>query len=34
MYLVALADHMDIDLQQTVSEKLAKNLNKYPVAEK
>ncbi|MEB7772850.1 nucleotide pyrophosphohydrolase [Kurthia gibsonii] len=34
IYLVALADHMDIDLQQAVSEKLAKNIIKYPVPEK
>ena len=34
IYLVALADHMDIDLQQAVSEKLTKNLIKYPVPEK
>ncbi|MBQ0138161.1 MAG: nucleotide pyrophosphohydrolase [Kurthia sp.] len=34
IYLVALADHMDIDLQEAVTEKLKINLNKYPVPEK
>lgn len=34
IYLVALADHMDIDLEQAISEKLTKNLIKYPVPEK
>lgn len=34
IYLVALADHMDIDLQQAVTEKLQLNLIKYPVPQK
>lgn len=34
IYLVALADHMDIDLQKAVTEKLEINLSKYPVPEK
>lgn len=34
IYLVALADHMDIDLTQAVSEKLQINTRKYPVPEK
>lgn len=34
IYLVALADHMDIDLQKAVTEKLKKNLIKYPLPEK
>lgn len=34
VYLVALADRMNIDLPQAVTEKLEINLNKYPVPEK
>lgn len=34
IYLVALADHMDIDLPEAVTEKLQKNLIKYPLPEK
>lgn len=34
IYLVALADHMQIDLSEAVTEKLQKNLHKYPVPEK
>lgn len=34
IYLVALADHMDINLPEAVTEKLKINLVKYPVPEK
>ncbi|VEI05715.1 MazG nucleotide pyrophosphohydrolase domain [Kurthia zopfii] len=34
VYLVALADHMEIDLEKAISEKLIKNAIKYPVPEK
>lgn len=34
IYLVALADHMKVDLSEAVTEKLQKNLHKYPVPEK